>query len=398
MARILRNVVYAAVGCVISTAAGAALLPAQDQPKQDNSNDPVPKMGSLRELGLSADGALAFAGDSDRNIWVWDIARRQRVRVIRDSSPGLNDPHYAFSTDGKFAVLGYGDVLRIEREPQLKLNLETFSFWDLVNGVKVRAFELRDEPVFAVALSPDGKRALSISHTKTVFPQGKNEKTASLLERRIIVSLRLWDTSNGKPLKSIVEQERLFPVAFTRDSKSFIAAFVSSETQAPKKGWTIKRWQAADGNLTASKEMANDSAPVNLRCMTPSADGKYVALGHFSDVSMWNLETGARRWCHNTSLPRGGPTEDRAVDSVSFSANGDRVVVSGSDPRRGTNGTLTVLDAANGNVMPVVFLGRDQGAAYVVFTADGTKLVGTTIGGVRFWDAQRGKPCFTLTN
>ncbi len=43
---------------------------AQPAESKDNDNGPPPKMGPLRDVAISADGKLAMAGDSERNIWV----------------------------------------------------------------------------------------------------------------------------------------------------------------------------------------------------------------------------------------------------------------------------------------------------------------------------------------
>ena len=96
---------WLAFGVFLVTATGVC---AQVQPeKRDNDNDPPPKMGLLRDVGISADGKLAFAGDSERNIWVWDVAKRELVRVISDPFTSHNThPRFAFSADGKFAVVG----------------------------------------------------------------------------------------------------------------------------------------------------------------------------------------------------------------------------------------------------------------------------------------------------
>src|SRR5262249_41862731 len=81
----------------------------------------------------------------------------------------------------------------------------TLRLWDLDNGQELRRFEGHTEPVLSVAVSPDGRRALSASLDKTV---------------------RLWDVHSGQELRRFDG----FPtgvtgVAFSPDGKRFAASY-----------------------------------------------------------------------------------------------------------------------------------------------------------------------------
>src|ERR1043165_923603 len=115
---------------------GSNLLWAQAPPQRpDNDNttvSPPPMLGKIRDIAISRDGKFAIAGDSERTIWVWDVAKRKLIRAIQDRSTNQNTiPHYAFSADGKFAVVGNERGNQIGGIPNTILDSKTLTLWDL---------------------------------------------------------------------------------------------------------------------------------------------------------------------------------------------------------------------------------------------------------------------------
>src|SRR5207245_6345500 len=124
---------------------------------------------------------------------------RKLIRTIPDSSENRGTfPCYAFSADGKYALLGN------YRSPLLgdagKLDPDTFTFWDLQTGCKLRSFATNGEEVYQVALSPNGKWALSVNICKRVIPDDGKRLPYALR------AVRLWDTATGKIIRTLVEE------------------------------------------------------------------------------------------------------------------------------------------------------------------------------------------------
>ena len=123
--------------------------------EQPSLEDP----GFCREVAVSADGKLAYAGYGGGAMAIWDIKARKVVRRIRNPGLNMGKPFcHAFSANGKFALCGS----RIDRRGCGGGDNDTLTLWDLIGGVKIRTFAIQ-EPVISAALSPDGKLALSAS-------------------------------------------------------------------------------------------------------------------------------------------------------------------------------------------------------------------------------------------
>jgi WD40 repeat protein len=387
---------------------------AQDRPRPpDNSNDPAPKVALIRDHGISADGKFAFAGDAERTIWVWNIAERKLVRTIRDPLKNRNTlPCYAFSRDGKFAVVGNQDGFQRPGWGIAPPDPESLTLWDLMAGVKIRSFEMRNESVEAVALSPDGKLALSVSVWKKIPRELPPNFESTWFGRfTALYALKVWDTSNGKRVQTLCELGEFGPLAFSTDGKFIVSLLVGPRppfneplTWALRK-WDTRRWE----DLGAKSIDPVASSFLGLSSIALSPDSKYLAAAGGASVSFWNLETGKRVWEHNCInqcqiLRNGAVSGWWQISSVASSSDGNLLVASGPGTRGllGTEagngpGGFFVLDAKTGKRMPD-FGDTNGWAASVSFTPDGTMLVGASAEGLRFSDAKTGKRLFTLNH
>jgi WD40 repeat protein len=112
--------------------------------------------------------------------------------------------------------------------------------WNLASGELLRTFEA-DGYVNAVAVSPDGKTALS----------GSGD------------TVKLWDLGSGKCLRKFEGHQRwISAVAISQDGKT--ALYGSADK-------TLKLWDLATGLLLAS--FAADS---RIRSVTATPDGMYA--------------------------------------------------------------------------------------------------------------------------
>jgi len=79
---------------------------------------------------------------------------------------------------------------------------QTLRLWDLDSGQTLRTLEGHTGRVFAVAVTPDGRRAVSDSRDET---------------------LRLWDLESGKEIATFTGEADMSQCVFTPDGRTIIA-------------------------------------------------------------------------------------------------------------------------------------------------------------------------------
>ena len=126
-------------------------------------------------MALTAGGKRAVSsGSYDNTLRVWDLEGNQPPRVLKGHTGQVNS--VALTADGKRAVSGsWGGTLRV---------------WDLEGNQPPRVLKGHTDMVYAVALTADGKRAVSGSHDKT---------------------LRVWDLEGNQPPR-VLEGPRVVSV------------------------------------------------------------------------------------------------------------------------------------------------------------------------------------------
>ncbi|KAJ7599070.1 WD40-repeat-containing domain protein [Mycena floridula] len=160
----------------------------------------------IRSVCFSADGKYLATGAEDKQIRIWDIAKR-RIRNVFD---GHQQEIYSldFSSDGRLIVSGSGD--------------KTARIWDMTDGTsKVLTINdpdslNNDAGVTSVAISPNGQLVAAGSLDTVV---------------------RIWDVASG----SLVERLRghrdsVYSVAFTPDGKGLISGSLDK---------TLKYWDVS---------------------------------------------------------------------------------------------------------------------------------------------------------
>jgi WD40 repeat protein len=236
----------------------------------------------------------------------------------------------AVSADGKRAISASADW--------------TLKVWDLDTGIELRTLRRHSDWVLAVAVSGDGKRAVSASRDHT---------------------LAVWDLERGVLLRQLVgHTSSVNAVAVTADGRRAVSA--SSDR-------TVKLWAVEDG--VALRTLAGHRGAVQAVAVTP--DGKRaISASDDMTLKLWDLDTGSEL-CTFTG-------HGDVVGAVGMTADGKRAV-SGSRDR-----TLKLWNLRAGTELATLS-GHEATVTAVAITADGKRAISASWDrSLRIWDLATG--------
>ncbi|KAF8492122.1 chromatin associated protein, partial [Gautieria morchelliformis] len=216
------------------------------------------KLGDLyiRSLCFSPDGKLLATAAEDKQIRIWDIAKKRIRTVFKGHKQEISS--LDFSRDGRLIVSGSGD--------------NTARMWDMETG-RHRTLSITepaddDAGVTSVAISPDGRLVAAGSLDTLV---------------------RLWDVQSGQLIHCLVgHSDSVYSVAFTPDGKGLVSGSLDR---------TLKHWDLGPLLRHAQRGAPLRAAEKGCACTVNFTGHKdYVLSVAVSPDSQW-VVSGSKDRC-----------------------------------------------------------------------------------------------------
>jgi WD40 repeat protein len=328
------------------------------------------------DVAFSPDGKLAVSGSADGRMGLWDMQTLQPIRFFTGHSNWVKA--VAFSRDGHQVLTGSFD--------------NTVRLWDLDNGAQLRAFQ--GNAGGKAALSADGQRLVSsgpdsqvllwdvasgtVRHTLlghngevnavAISPDGRHALSGTqLVQGETENDMILWNLDSG-------QFERLFKghtadvgaIAFSADGKTALSGAEDN---------TMILWDVASG--TQLKTFTGHTGGVRSVAFSPDGTKALSGSGD-KTLILWDLSTGA---AIETLKGHGAK-----VVSVAFSPDG-RTALSGSE-----DGQMILWDLATGKELHR-FVGHTGTVRTIAFSPDGTMVLsGSSDNTIILWNIADGQP------
>ncbi len=308
-----------------------------------------PHSDRVEAVAVTPDGRMAVTGSLDKTLKVWNLETGEivtthtgpveKIRAVTVTDDGQK---ILFGTDGREVRINPLQLGEVDAKVKL---------WELKSGKELKSYDGHDEKVTAVAVMPDGRRAVSCAGDKTI---------------------KIWDLESGEELATLRGHEKpVFSVAVTPDGQRVISG---SGDQS------LKVWDPASGEELATLR-GHDGRVFSVAV---TVDGKRIISGsEDKTMKMWDVETG-----EEVATLTG---HEGAINAVALTPDGQHAVSASSDK------TLKIWDLSN-RVERSTLRGHLEEVSDVAVTPDGRHVVSASADHtVRVWGIKDGEEIRTLT-
>ncbi len=371
---------------------------------------------------FSPDRSTALTASMDETIIYWEVSTGREIRKFQDHAYDL-----AFLPDGKRFVSGTYKEMKL---------------WDLKSGDIIHTFSGHTDMIYSIAVSPDGKSALSSSYDASMvlwdistgksfltfdshLPWNPNIAVSPGGETGISWSdelIRVWDLTRVKKIFTLSGHSgKVNTAVFSPDGKKVLSG---SEDK------TIKLWDVTTGEELSSFTGHSDSV-YHIKYF--SGGKRAISAAEDNRVKVWEISTGKEEASY--SLPAFASdlsvvylTEDRKallysseviilwdlvqeesvaerekfghpVTSMDFSRDGIQALLGYGKTVFSVNEDYTILlfDIVKGGpYSAATFSGHTSPVTSVFLSSDGNKMLsGEENGTVILWDTQTAEPLRT---
>jgi WD40 repeat protein len=338
------------------------------------------RMQSFRDSGIQS--MLKQAREQRVGLWLCPLTASlmppggQLIRILE----GHTDSVYAVAVtpDGKHAISGSWD--------------NTLRIWDIESGEEIQTLEGHTSEITAVAVTPDGKHAISGSKDNTLrvwnIQSGEEIQTLEGHTNRVYAiavtpdgkhaisgsednTLSVWDIKNGEEILTLEGHTKsVYAVAVIPDGKHVISGSGDK---------TLKVWDIESGEEIQTLE--GHTELVKAVAVTP--DGKHAISGSSDNtLRVWDIKSG-----EEIQTLEG---HARMVTEVAVTPNG-KYAISGS-----MDYTLSVWDIKSGEEIQTLE-GHTKSVCAVAVTPDGRRAIsGSGDKTLKVWDIESGEEIQTL--
>jgi WD40 repeat protein len=311
--------------------------------------------GQTITVAFTPDGKQLVSGGMDGLIKCWSVETVRPLTVVQKPRPGSFYTWVlgsAFTPDGKrFATASRDNVVRL-----WTVDGRLVRAWD---GPTPRGNDWQDV-FWSLAISPDGRQIAA--------GQGQG---------RVL----RFDPETGRELPPLVHTpgSTVLAVAYSPDGKQLATA----------SGGTVQLWDASTGHPIRMFEAALGTDRVMSLAYSPDGSRMVTGGGNYSwvrgpgVVAVWDLATGRAVFSH--------PVPHDGVRQVAYNPAGGQVASANSD------GSLTVWDSTNGVELKSL-QAHSEASQALIFTPDGTRLITSGNGEIKFWDTRDWTQLLTLPN
>ncbi len=194
--------------------------------------------GETHRVAYSPDGIRLATGVGQIGVQIWDATNGEKLQTLI-GPPDISG--LVFSPDGKHIASADSNVLT-----------GTVKLWEVSSGKEVRTFEGHACPVNWITFSPDGQRLAAAtgytfssspdSNEITIWNTAAGEKTLQLRGHKDPVTcvafaphgnllassgggtIKLWDMSSGREVKTIRSHSFITGIAFSPDGGRLVAS------------------------------------------------------------------------------------------------------------------------------------------------------------------------------
>jgi WD40 repeat protein len=337
----------------------------------------LPHVGTISAIALTPDAKRIVSGTHDSELIIWET---ETGKPVNPPDQSWRTGREVIARDGSRAMQYAGDGRRIVIDPITNADLasppghthpiwalaltpdgrqvvsasldHTLRIWDLHSGAELAVLRGHTGAVTAVVVTPDGRYALSGSHDKTV---------------------RVWDLKDGQLLSSL--EGHAFDVNAIAVTPDGLRAVSASEDRTLRVWDLDKRSQAF--TLVGHTDLVSKVAV--------STDGQYaVSTSRDSTVRVWDIGGTARPDQQRSHVGR--------VNAIAVTPDGQRAVTAAGaqGPLSAPDHTLKVWDVKSGAELSTL-KGHTNDVWTVAVAPDGKRAIsGADDHDLRLWDLDEG--------